>query len=177
MTRRPSVRVHAQRAAALHELAQLVAHQLAAPAVGHADVVAVLAAAQRADQGGQLGLGRDQLHGHAGLHRAVAHQRLRERDERGVAGVARRRLGGWGRRGRASGRGRSRASSASRAPVERLRRQAADLLEAVLVARGAPGELHERLVGQHRAGGAVGASRLVLAPLRQLERHAARASR
>ena len=60
------------------------------------------------------------------------------------------------------------------AAVERLRRQAADLLEPALVGRRAARELDERLVGQHRPRRAVRAARLVLAPLGELEGHAAR---
>ena len=177
VTRRPSVRVHAQRAAALHELAQLVAHQLAAPAVGHADVVAVLAAAQRADQRGQLGLGCDQLHGHARLHRAVAHQRLRERDERGVAGVARpaARSGGGGA---VRERPRSIAPSSASARRWSVCGGRPRICSRPCLSRGVRrASSTSAWSGSTEPGGAVGAARLVLAPLRQLERHAARASR
>ena len=83
---------------------------------GHAHVVAVLAAAQRRHERGQLGLGGDQLHRHARLHRAVAHQRLGERHERRVAGLARpaARSGGRRRGARAAALDRRRAARSPR---------------------------------------------------------------
>ena len=103
----------------------------------------------------------------------MAHERLRERDERRVGRVARgrlgRRLGRWALA--ASG---DRGQDQVAAPVQQLWRQAADLLKAVPVSRRAAGELHERLVGQHGARRAVRAARLLLAPLDELARDRAR---
>jgi hypothetical protein len=98
------------------------------------------------DEAGELGLGCDQLDRHAGLHRAVAHQRLGERYEWRVGGVARRRLGRRLRRLAVAAAG-DRGEQGVAAAVHRLRGQSADLLEAILVARRAARQLHERLVG------------------------------
>ena len=57
--------------------------------------------------------------------------------------------------------------------MQRLRGQAADLLEAGAVARRAPRQLDQRVVGEHVSGRAVHRAGHALAPLDQLERHAA----
>ena len=85
-------------------------HELAAPAVCDAQLIAVLAAAAGGHERGELRLRRDQLHRHAALLGAVAHQGLCHRHERRVAGLALRRRGG---EAAARGGARSRPSAAA----------------------------------------------------------------
>ena len=163
-----AVRVHAQRAAALHQLLQLVAHQLAAPAVRHAQ------RGRRSRPGAASGSGRTARTGSrsAPRPRPVSIERWRTSawasETSGASAGSRPGGSEGGGGGAAVAAARDRGEQRVGAAVERLRRQAADLLQAVLVARGAAGELHERLVGQHRAGRAVRRARLLLAPLGEL---------
>ena len=108
-----AVRVHAQRAAALDQLA--AARRPPARGASRGPRGRGRRSSPRRTEPHerrQLGLGGDQLHRHARLHRAVAHERLRERDERGVGGVAGRRLGR--RAGGAARCGRARSPRAAR---------------------------------------------------------------
>ena len=102
----------------------------------------------------------------------MAHKRLRERDERCVGGVVSRSCGRrWGRGAPAAAL--EHLEQAVAAAMERLRGQAADLLEPVAVARRPSGELHQSLVRKHEARRPVHRAGHVLAPLDQLPRHRA----
>ena len=84
-----AARADAERPAAGQQLEQLLADELAAPALQRAHLRLGLAAAGGDDDRREVRAGRDQLVGQAGLLRPRAHERLGERDRRAVDGLGR----------------------------------------------------------------------------------------
>src|SRR5436305_6497301 len=88
----------AQRPAPGEQLEELGADQLAAPAFQHPDGGFLASSACRLDGADDLGLRGDENGADADLQRGLAHERLRERDQRRVLGADARRLERRGRR-------------------------------------------------------------------------------
>ena len=79
---------HADHALAREQLHELVADQLAPPALQGPHVRLPVVAAQRPHDRGDVGLSRHEIDRDLRLDRPLAHERLAQRDQGGVARVA-----------------------------------------------------------------------------------------
>src|SRR5581483_3667557 len=130
-----------------------------------------LAEADRGDDRLQVGPGGEQLVGEAGLTGTGTHERLRERDQRQVLRLRRRRAPALRRRlVRAPTRAGDRIEQLARAAALRARADAADARQVLLGGGPAPCHLDEAGVAQHALNRAVLALGGLLAPLHELAR-------